>query len=158
VTICPLLHRRILLPQLSVGPQNAPDSQVIAQRQTTLHHDIGVGPGQPLWLLECPPQRDAELAERFEPSLVRACDAAATSCPATTISQSMTGLAARPSTEVLPTCSMATTGTPAAAIAPVYSRRNRSNRCGHAGSYSATTITPGNLHSAVHRPDTRMGR
>jgi hypothetical protein len=63
------------------------------------------------------------------------------------MSQSMTGLAARPGTEVLPTCSMATTGTPAAAIAPAYSCRSCSNRCGQAGSYSTTTIMSGNLRN-----------
>ena len=50
------------------------------------------------------------------------------------MSQSMTGLAARPGTDVLPTCSIPTTGTLAAAIAPAYSCRSRSNRTGHAGS------------------------
>src|SRR6266851_2638484 len=50
-------------------------------------------------------------------SPIKVRDAAATSCSATTISQSMTGLAARPGTEVLATCSMATTGTPTAAFA-----------------------------------------
>jgi hypothetical protein len=49
--------------------------------------------------------------------------AAATSFSATTMSQSMTGLAANPGTEVLPTCSMATTGALASANAPRYSRR-----------------------------------
>ncbi len=46
----------------------------------------------------------------------------------------MTGLPARPGTEVLPTCSMATTATPAAAIAAAYSRRSPSNRSGQPGS------------------------
>ena len=32
-----------------------------------LHHDVGVGAGQPPWLPERPPQRDAELAEWPEP-------------------------------------------------------------------------------------------
>ena len=76
-----------------------------------------------------------------KPRPVRTPDAAATSCSATTMSQSMTGLAARPGTEVLPTCSMATTGTSAAAIAAEYSSRSRSNRLGQSGSYSATRIT-----------------
>ena len=49
-------------------------------------------------------------------------------------------LAASPGTEVLPTCSMATRGTPAAAIAAVYSRRNSSYRRGQLGSYSDTWI------------------
>ena len=55
------------------------------------------------------------------PSPVRACDAAAASGSATIMSQSMTGLAASPGTEVLPMCSMAATGTPAAAMAAAYS-------------------------------------
>ena len=57
------------------------------------------------------------------------------------MSQSMTGLAARPGTEVLPTCSIATTGTPAASMAAAYSARRRSKRAGQAGSYPVTTIT-----------------
>jgi hypothetical protein len=60
--------------------------------------------------------------------------AAATSFSATTMSQSMTGLAANPGTEVLPTCSMATTGTLASADAATYSLRSASNRSDHAGS------------------------
>ena len=51
---------------------------------------------------------------------------------------------------------MATTGTPAAAIAAAYSRRSCSNRRGHAGSYLTTKITPVNLHSAALRPGTPM--
>src|SRR5580692_5640333 len=103
----------------------------------------------------------------LNPSPVRACAAAAASCPATTMSQSMTGLAARPGTDVLPTCSMASTGTPAAAIASAYSCRSFSNRPGHAGSYSTTRITPANLvereldggrGSGGHVPDEALGR
>jgi hypothetical protein len=40
-------------------------------------------------------------------------DAASTCCSTTTMSQSMTGFAAKPGTAVLPTCSIATNGTPA---------------------------------------------
>jgi hypothetical protein len=68
------------------------------------------------------------------------------------IREPCSGFAAKPGTEVLPTCSMATTGTPAAAIARAYSRRSCSNRPGHAGSYSATTITSSNLPSTAHGP------
>src|SRR5215469_3520260 len=46
------------------------------------------------------------------PSPVRARDAAATSFRATTTSQAIAGLAASPGTDVLPTCSIDTTGTP----------------------------------------------
>jgi hypothetical protein len=77
----------------------------------------------------------------LKPSATKVCEAAMTAGWATTMSQSMTGLAASPGTAVLPTCSIAVTGTPAAAMAPAYSSRSDSNRRGQLRSYSTTTIT-----------------
>jgi hypothetical protein len=54
------------------------------------------------WFFECPPQGDAEFQEWLDPSPMRVSEAAGTSCSATTMSQSMIGLAS-PGTEVLPT-------------------------------------------------------
>src|SRR5215471_12217013 len=76
-----------------------------------------------------------------KPSDITTVLAAATWLSRTTMSQSMMGLAARPGTDVLPTCSIATTGTPALAIAAAYSSRSIAKRSGHAGSYSTTVIT-----------------
>src|SRR5215469_14415616 len=67
--------------------------------------------------------------------------AAVTSASPTTMSQSMMGLAARPGTDVLPTCSIATTGTPASSIAVAYRSRSIAKRSGQARSYSTTVIT-----------------
>src|SRR5262245_7057700 len=53
-----------------------------------------------------------------------------------TTSMSMIGLAARPATEVLPTCSMASASSPRARW---YTSRNDSNIRGHSGSYAVTT-------------------
>ena len=50
------------------------------------------------------------------------------------MSMSMTGFAAIPGTEVLPTCSIDTKGTVAASNAAAYSARRASNRPVHAGS------------------------
>ena len=144
------LDGSVLLAQARVGAQDVPDGEVVAKRQRVLNDDIGVRRGQALRFLKCPPQRNAELAQRRESQPARTCDAAATSCPSTTMSQSITGLAASPGTAVLPTCSMDTTGTPAASMASAYTRRNSSNRIAQTGSYSTTRIT-----SATYAVQTR---
>lgn len=61
-------------------------------------------------------------------------EAAPTRSAATTMSTSMTGFAASPGTAVLPTCSIPTTGTPAAASAAAYRPRNSRKSAAHAGS------------------------
>jgi hypothetical protein len=57
------------------------------------------------------------------------------------MSTSMTGFAASPGTDVLPTCSMPITGTLELARLRAYSARNSPNLVGQIGSYSTTWIT-----------------
>jgi hypothetical protein len=54
-------------PQVRIRPQDVPDSEVVTERQRTLHDDIRVRSGQPAGLFEGPPLRDAEFAEDLEP-------------------------------------------------------------------------------------------
>lgn len=67
----------------------------------------------------------------WKPRPTKTSDAGATWSAVTTMSQSMIGLLASPGTEVLPTCSMATTSTSDRARAAVYSSLSASKRCGH---------------------------
>jgi hypothetical protein len=90
-----------------------------------------------------------------KPSDTRTLLAAVTSALPTTMSQSMTGLAARPGTDVLPTCLIALTGTRAAAMAAAYSARKASKRSGQEGSYSTTARS--SRHKADSTPTLALG-
>ena len=57
------------------------------------------------------------------------------------MSQSMTGFAARPRTDVLPMCLIAEKDTPDPSSALLYSFLNASNGLGQSGSYGKTSIT-----------------
>ena len=56
----------VLITQLGIFAQRISQAQVVLQRQEILNHDIGVGPRQSRRLLECPPLRDAQLAESLD--------------------------------------------------------------------------------------------
>ena len=106
-----LLGRSVLVAKRDISSEPVALSQVIAKSQRTRDYDVGVGAGESFWFTECPSLRGAKFTFRLESKASSALDAALTCSSSTTMSQSMTGLAARPGTAVLPTCSMATTGT-----------------------------------------------
>jgi hypothetical protein len=54
-------------PQVRIRAQDVPDGEVVAERQRTVHDDVGVRSGQPRGRLEGPPLRDAEFAFGGEP-------------------------------------------------------------------------------------------
>jgi len=61
------LNSRVLLPWVCPRPEDVADREVIAERQRTSNDNIRIRPCQSLGLLERPPERNAELAQRPEP-------------------------------------------------------------------------------------------